>query len=400
MFSCPLGLNAFGPTGEVVYVSEAMASGFGNEIMRVVPDTLHPVPWAASSDNRVGQVLLEWAWISGDTHEVCTRSMARRLMDQLEAEFGYTVMSAFEFEFTLLKKDTEQPVYQPVDLISTLVLSDFEDFLFGMDKQLRQAGIDIESYQTEYGEGQFELATVPKFGIDALDQAFKFKESVKEISRKSDYAATFMTKPFFSGLANGNHYNMSLWNKAQENVFFDPDAKDQMSPTFKHWIAGLIKHTPALSALCNPTVNCYRRLRQAFVHKKIDWGLDNRTATYRAKAYDSKMNYLESRMPTSAANPYVVGAATLAAGMDGLRLEMELPPPVSPDAPKLPQTLGEALEALEQDEVIKEALGNMFVEWFLMAKKTAEIETFKGHDMDNTSEEELAAERKMYLVKI
>ena len=269
-----------------------------------------------------------------------------------------------------------------------------------MDRQLGIAGIDVESYHTELGEGQFEIATAPEYGMAALDQAFKLKVGVKEISRKSGYIATFMARPFFSGLGNAGQLNMSLWNKARENVFYDPDAKNQMSSTFRHWIAGLIKHTAALSALCNPTVNCYRRLHQAFVHQKADWGLDTRSTTYRAKVYDNKMTYLESRMPTSAANPYLVCAGMLAAGMDGLRHKLEMPPPVSSDALKIPQTLEEALCALEQDEVMVHALGKGFMDWFLLEKRQVEVEAFKEHSMEGNVEAEIEAERKMYLKMI
>ena len=210
--------------------------------------------------------------------------MARQQVERLKQEFGLRLYSSFECEFQLLDGATLEPSHQSIDLFSHLKMSEYENFLCRMESQLYKAGVDCESFHLAYSPGQFEFATVPSYGVEAFDQFFRLKNGVKEVSQLEGSVATFMTKPFFSaGCANAGHYNHSLWDDDGTNAFYDARDPDLMSSIFQHWLAGILKHSTALTALCSPTTNCYRRLHQPWVPHQANWGVDNRLTAHRIK---------------------------------------------------------------------------------------------------------------------
>jgi len=262
------------------------------------------------------------------------------------------------------------------------------------------AGVDVATFHTEYGYGQFEMALAPKFGIDAADQMFILKGAVKEMTRQHNgWLATFMSKPFASSDSNGLHYSHSLWTlpssssgeKGSEctNVFSDPTSDNGLSNVARYWMAGLVKHGRALMALCSPSVNCYRRLGTIMTPNYVNWGIGYRSASFCAKTGSPSATYFENRLPGGVANPYLVMAATIAAGIDGIVNKLECPAPTTMAADEhkpsaesngaqqiqqqLPKSLSESLEALENDGVLCEALGKEFVSWFVKAKRANEI---------------------------
>lgn len=158
-------------------------------------------------------------------------------------------------------------------------------------------------------------------------------------------------------------------------------------------MAGLLHHAGALTALCSPTVNCYRRLHAPWAPAFLDWGLDNRLAALRFRAGPSAL--LESRFPSSAANPYLAVAATVAAGLDGVDRAMPVVGPNSRELGPVPRSLGQAVEALKQDEVMCSALGEQFIEWFGTVK-LEEMGKVGQVDAAVDRKAELARERKMY----
>ena len=146
-----------------------------------------------------------------------------------------------------------------------------------MDDKLIASSIDVETFQTEYAPGQFEMAIKPTFGISSSDNTFRFKEAVKEMARDKGKAVTFMCRPFTDGVNNGFHYNHSLWRTDGSSAFFDGSKEEgKLSELAKHWIAGLCAHAPAMAALCCPTVNCYRRMHTTWAPHRADWGIENR----------------------------------------------------------------------------------------------------------------------------
>lgn len=211
--------------------------------------------------------------------------------------------------------------------------------------------------------------------------------------------ASFMTKDDFTDIANGSHFNHSLWtlpsaSEPRRNVLRE-DGK-QLSMLGKHWLAGIMHHGPALCALCCPTINCYRRIGQPWAPGNIDWGVDNRMAAFRVKlgASDSD-TFLESRLPSSPANPYLVLAGTVAAGLDGIERGLQLPGEMDASIGHFPRTLEKALCALESDAYMCSALGECFVRWFT-ALKRMEINDMRSCDISKNRYEDLKLERHFY----
>jgi len=196
------------------------------------------------------------------------------------------------------------------------------------------------------------------------------------------------------------HFNHSIVETATgKNMFYDPERPDNLSDFIRHWIGGLIHHANALTALCCATVNCYRRIGADWAPAKANWGLDNRHAMLRVKTSTESATYIENRMPGGGANPYVVMAATIAAGLDGVEKEIECPPAVSLEECKavLPNTMEDGLKALQEDKVICEALGEKFVLFFCHERKHSQMTKFPDWKWENKDDEQFLKERDYYL---
>jgi len=199
-----------------------------------------------------------------------------------------------------------------------------------------------------------------------------------------------MTKPTSEkDSSSAMHFCMSLW-VGDTNIFHDPTT-NELSAVGSHWAAGLIKHAPALTALFCPTVNCYRHLHTHMTPDVADCAWESRDAMLRVVIMGPHTTYIENRLPTSAANPYIVMAATVAAGIDGLVNRLELP---RGEAERLPSSLPEALSALEADKVLSDALGEEFIRWFLQLKRETEIA--KVNKAKDERRDEMEVERELY----
>ena len=326
--------------------------------------------------------------------EACPRFALRRQLDKLE-KMNLELMSAFEIEYILLFQDSLKPVFDGKDCQASIVHWKFEDYLYTVETYCKKAGLDLSALRVEHGEGQFELVMEPEFGVKGADNATAIKQAIKEISNSMGYLATFM--PQLRDLSSsGFHLNFSLWrsdsNGKRINAFYDADDADNMSSLMKHFIAGLMKHAKALLAFCCPTFNCYKRMHNFLTPHKINWSFDNRLVSFRVKSDDEMSTYIENRVPSSACNPYLATAATIAAGLDGVIHKLPLPDkfeekidastflnnlPNPNDENIFPYTLEEALNELEKDEVLKESLGKELVSWFIQLKRKTEVDKLK-----------------------
>jgi glutamine synthetase len=309
---------------------------------------------------------------SGESVLAASRTVARKVFNEAAA-LGFDVLSGFEYEFYLLDPATLEPATGTVRQFAS-----FEDadraLLFEIADALDALGIEVTTFNLEYGPSQFEVNFAPAWGLHAADQAYTFKNAVKEIAAKSGRLASFITKPSISRSANGLHYNQSLWIDGR-NAFADRSRSDGLSVAGRHFVAGQLHHAPALTALFAPTVNCGKRFRpHSFAPFEADWAFGNRTVALRVKGAGGENIHVENRLGAGAANPYLVAAASLAAGLDGIRRALTPPPLRAPGdeatrfAP-LPTSLEGALAALEADPVIASALGSEFVKVFTSVKR-------------------------------
>jgi glutamine synthetase len=278
--------------------------------------------------------------------------------------------------------------YFPVPPADTL-----QDARTEMVLLLEKLGIQVEAHHHEVatgGQGEIDMrfATLTRMA----DNVMIYKYVVKGVARKRGMTATFMPKPLFGDNGSGMHVHQSIW-KAKKPVFAG-DGYAGSSEPMQYYIGGLLKHAPALCAICAPTVNSYRRLVPGFeAPVNLGYSQRNRSAACRIPMYsaDPKAKRVEFRCPDPAANPYLAFAAMLMAGLDGIEHRTnpgdpidknlyDLPPAEMAKVPKAPGTLDEALDALEGDHQFLLA-GNVFtkdvIETYLSYKRLREIDEIR-----------------------
>ena len=243
--------------------------------------------------------------------------------------------------------------------------------------------------------GQFEFALKEVAGIKAADHAFIFKHGMKEMATQHEMLANFMFRPSLQSVSD-NQFSHSLWRKNMEtNLFYDADDDLNLSEMAYHWLAGLCKHGPALVALTNPTTNAYRRQGLCKYPTMFNWGIDNRKVAYRVQNGSPNGCRIEVRY-SAACNPYLTLAAVVAAGLDGIKNKLHCQNEYDLDAPELPKTLPEALDALQADEIIKDALGENLIRWFIESKYQVDLKFMEGYDLALNDEEAIQRERELY----
>ena len=372
------GLNLYGGMLALdSYSIPVRGSGYNEErnysdcIMIADTSTLTPVPWLKGT----GRVLCDTMWYDGTPQWALPRLVLKHVLARASA-LGYDVMMGHEYEFYVVDPATRKPVFegQPIFVTARTHQVPAIDRLIGV---LQAQGIDIITSNVEHGPGQFEINYAASVGIRAADQAFVFKNTVKEYLRKEGLLATFMTKPYQGLSGSCCHFHVSLWDRSKgENVFLDSKDEIGLSSRCRSFIQGILDHTRASMAIWSPTPNCYRRIRpRTYAPSNISWGVQDRSASVRVKASRDANTHIEVRVPAALSNPYLVAASAIAAGLIGLVGERALTS--SADGPKeddarfekLPTEIYEALGALEQDAQIRSILGEEFIRVYLAMKR-------------------------------
>lgn len=376
-----LGLHCEAVTG-TGYQEEL---GYPDALLRPDLETFAWLPWVDAT----ARVLADPHHVDdGRPVLVGSRWVGRELLKQLES-LGYRLLSGLEYEFYLLDPESGQAAYPEVRQFGAFHEADGA-VVYDIVRQIQALGIDVTTANVEYGAGQVEINFSPAWGQAAADQAYGFKNAVKEIAARHGRRATFMSKPRIDDSGSGCHFNQSLWRDGR-NAFVDTDSPDGISAVARHFLAGQLAHAPALTAFLAPTINCYKRFRpHSFAPWQADWGFDNRNVAWRVKSLRDDRTCIENRLGAATANPYLVQAASLAAGLDGIRRKLEPPAPVTARETvqeaalaeagpwqRLPRRLEDALTALEQDAVLTEALGHGVVQAYLAVKR-AEIATARA----------------------
>lgn len=247
---------------------------------------------------------------------------------------------------------------------------------------LEEMGYEIEASHHECAVGQHEIDFRYTDAMDGADKIMTFKLAVKSLAQKNGLHATFMPKPIYGVAGSGMHINMSLF-KNGTNVFYDPNGAKQLSQTAYHFLAGLLEHVDGFTALTNPLVNSYKRLSAGYEAPRYKaWSASNRSALVRIPAVRGQSTRLELRSPDPSCNPYLAVAACLAAGLDGIARGLTPPPEITEniyamDAQTreanhicaLPETLEDALRAMEQDALVMDVLGDHVARHYLEGKK-------------------------------
>ena len=335
-------------------------------------DTFAILPWRPQY-GKVARLICEVHNPDGTPFAGDPRNVLKRVIKRAE-DMGYTFNAGPELEFFLFQTDEDgRPTTRTSDEAGYFDLGPLdhgESTRREICLSLEEMGFEIEASHHEVAAGQHEIDFKYADALRAADNIMTFKLAVKTLAQKNGLHATFMPKPVPGTAGSGMHINMSLF-KDGKNAFFDPDAPGQLSPLAYQFIAGLLAHVQGFCALTNPLVNSYKRLVPGYEAPcYAAWSSSNRSALIRIPAPRGQGTRVELRSPDPSCNPYLVFAACLAAGLDGIEHGLTPPPEIAeniyamtPDAraargiQSLPGTLEAAIHAMEADSVVLDALG-------------------------------------------
>ena len=354
--------------------------------------TVHTMPWLPG----YARVVLN-GYVAGKPFAMCPRQILRKQVARL-AEHGWHLNCGLEPEFFLLQKGENGFEAEPGDTLpkpsyDLKSLLRQRSFIEKLTTGLNQCGLDVFQIDHEDATGQFEINYHYADALTAADRLMLFKIAARHIAEEEGLLFSMMPKPFANKPGSGLHFHLSLADDIHGQIMAaDTDARGLgLSSTGYQFLAGLLAHAPALTALCAPTVNSYKRLLCAeslsgtsWAPSTIAYGDNNRTTVARVVA-----QRIEWRLPDSAANPYLALAAVIAAGLDGIERELDPGEPLNVDVyqmsaseraqlPLLPQNLGLACDALSRDSVLAQALGQGFVDEFVRLKQ-AEWAEYSQH---------------------
>ena len=337
-------------------------------------DTFTIIPWS-SSERKAGRLICQAFKPSGQPLPADPRQILQKTLTKAQ-EKGFFYFVGAEFEFYLFEREG-LPQLQPHDDKSYFDYTPHSraaEICEQTMKSLSAFGVKSEMHHHEVGMGQHEIDIRYDHALKSADNILALKMALKAYTANTELKAAWLPKPIFGFPGNGLHTHQSLW-KSEKNAFYDPGGQYCLSKLALHFLAGQLAHARALSAIVSPTVNSYKRLVSGYeAPVYICWGQTNRSALIRIplsstdKAASSAR--LEYRAPDPSANPYLVFAALLAAGLDGIEKKM-LPSAAVEDnvyefglaklkenhIEVLPANLGEAIEALEKDPVILSIFG-------------------------------------------
>jgi glutamine synthetase len=334
---------------------------------------------------RVARVICDIYRPDGSTFAGCTRQALKRQIG-LAQQLGYQMMAGVEAEFFIFHLDAEgDPTTKTHDQGGYFDLTPVdraEEIRRLIIKDLVSMGLEVEAGHHEVAQGQHEIDFRYADALETADNLATFRFVVRNVAFRHGFLATFMPKPIFGQNGSGMHTHQSLF-KAGKNAFYDANGQWELSDVARSYIAGLLSHARGFAAVTNPLVNSYKRLVPGYeAPVNVAWSMRNRSPLIRIPDRRGTGTRCELRMPDPSANPYLALAVQLAAGVDGVRGQLTPPDPVNKNIfemsfrerrkyriDELPRDLHEALDCLEKDAVIREALGEHIYERFVEAKR-------------------------------
>ncbi|TDC65265.1 glutamine synthetase [Micromonospora sp. KC207] len=385
-------------------VGVAGFAGAGDIVLVPDPGSFRVVPWA----DRTGWMLCDLRFPDGSPVPFCTRSLLRDRLRPL-AERGYRMIVGAELEFHVFRAvdaglasdrvgrpgapgaaAAVGPTTPGSQLLHEEALDGLDELVQALYTGLTALDLPLRSVELEFGPSQLELTMAAADAATTADAVVLCRSAVRQIARRHGLHATFMSRPQGVETAStGWHLHQSLTDLRTGRGVFVPDTDDvgPLSVAGRAYLEGLLRHAAAAAAFTTPTVNGYKRYQgYSLAPDRVAWGVDNKGAMVRAVGGPGDpATRLENRSGEPAANPYLYIAAQVVSGLDGIARRMELRPPTASPydeaAPLLPRSLGEAVAALEIDEVFRAALGDVVVDWYVHLKRT-EYERYLRHVSD------------------
>ena len=347
------------------------------------PDTFQVMPWRPR-EKGVARMLCDVYNPNGTPFEGCPRGILKNVLKEATA-MGFELNMGPEGEFFLFhtneKGNPTLDIHDQAGYFDLAPMDNGEDARRDIVLTMKQMGFRIEASHHEVAPGQHEIDFKYDEALRTADKWVTFRDVVKNIAKQHGLYATFMPKPFTGENGSAMHCNQSLF-KDGENIFCNDDGDYQLSETALYYLGGLLKHAKGMTAIGNPTVNSYKRLKPGFeAPTHIAWSNTNRSTLIRVPAVRGKATRIELRNPDPVANPYLAFAIMLKAGMEGIKNKITPPPPVEADVNNLtekqraaldidhlPRDLYVALKEMENDPLIEETIGTHCHNRFLEGK--------------------------------
>ena len=353
------------------------------------PDSLIQLPW----NKEVGWLASD-LWMNGKPVDASPRVMLKKQIKKL-SELGYIMKSGVECEYFLISpdgnaiadnRDTQsKPCYDQSSLMRR----------YELIKEICDCMIEMGwgPYQNDHEDanGQFEMNWDYSDCLKTADRHTFFKFMVKTIAEKHDLRATFMPKPFENLTGNGCHAHISLW-KGKKNIFLDKHDKLGLSKTAYNFLGGIMKHASSLSTFFNPTINSYRRINAAPTKSGATWSPSSISYTGNNRTHMIRVpdpGRFELRLMDGSANPYLLQASVLAAGIEGLSKRINPGKPLFcnmyedykkyPNLSKLPNELKDSLDKIENNKEMNKAFGKEVIKSYVKLR-TSELKDFNDNE--------------------
>jgi glutamine synthetase len=359
-------------------VSTGWERGFGDFSIRPDPATARKLPWCPGTMLILGDTVDA----TGEFVPHAPRTMLRRQVERL-AQAGFSAVMASELEFTVFQGDwrsLRQQDYRNL-LPDGFYSEDYQVFqTTGKEHLMRAirdgmeaASIPVEASKGEGGPGQAEITLQHAPAMEMADRHVVYKTGVKELAQAQGKSASFMAKWNAAQPGSSGHIHYSLWRADDQPASADPSGPYGLSAPFSQFLAGQIALLREMTLFLAPVVNSYKRFQSgSFAPTNAVWSQDNRTAAFRVLGTGPSLR-AECRVPGADVNPYLAFAALIAAGLYGLEQRLELEPPSEGNAylvdgmPKIPQTLREAIGALDNSAIMRAAFGDAVIDHYVRA---------------------------------
>lgn len=367
-------------------------TGYPDAPVHIAPDTCRSIPFERD-------MLLFLCEFAPPANAICPRGLLHRVLER-GRQMGLEARAGFEYEFFVFNETPLSarekryrnltplaPGYFGYSVLRSSVHADLYHLLL---QTCEAMDFPLEGLHEETGPGVLEAALAADNGVQAADKAALFKTFTKIVAQRENLMATFMAKWSPEWPGSSGHVHLSLHDATGRAVFYDEQARLHMSAKMRHFIAGQQTQLPSLLAMVSPTVNSFTRLIPGFwAPTDASYGIENRTCALRAIPGSRKSQRVEFRVGAADANPYIILAAALAAGLWGIETEAELGEPVSgnayeqhaPDTLKFPATLFEAAERLQSSPMARDWFGDEFVEHYAASREWEERE-YRRHISD------------------
>ncbi len=371
--------------GGVLDAGNIASDGLQDLVSQIDPETITELPWEPG----VAYAIVDAMNPDGSENLFSPRAVLRKVIEGY-AKHGLHPVVGPELEFYIAKQNEHgrwvRAHERTGQVYTTGSMVDPDGTFLRLLRHLDKMNIGVFAGNHEFSPSQYEINLWHSKALDAADRTLKFKAAIKDVGNREGKLATFLGKPWSDEGGSGFHLHFSVTDENGINKMHD--GQGGLSDIAKHLIAGITANAHGLTALTNPTVNAFKRLGpDTLAPYRANWGYDNRSCMVRVPPERGQGTRLEVRVGDGGANPYLVIAGILAAGLDGLNRALECPEEAvgmaydNEAAPVLPETFTEALDALEANAHLHDQLSKQLVETFLVLKRD-EIERYNSEVSD------------------